>query len=120
MCIVQVQHMHVHCACACAHASAHCANTGTHTHLAVAHSQPARPVLHTSKLVSYTENYRDLQQNYRDVQESYLTRDFELECFISAPVRSSVYWNGTYPTLKTFPRFFIYQSFEGVEAPEGC
>ncbi len=45
---------------------------------------------------------------------------FELECSMSAPVRSSVHRNGTYPTLKTFLRFFIYRSFEGVEAPEGC
>jgi hypothetical protein len=70
--------------------------------------------------VSYTENYRDLQQNYRDVQGNYSTRDFELECSISAPVRSSVHRNGTYPTLKTFPLFLNYRSFEGVEAPEGC
>ncbi len=38
---------------------------------------------------------------------------------MSAPVRSSEHRNGTYPTLKTFLRFFNYQSFEGVEAPEG-
>ena len=72
------------------------------------------------RIISYTESYRDLQQSYRDVQESYRTRDFELECSISAPVRSSVHRNGTYPTLKTFPCFFNYRSFEGVEAPEGC
>jgi hypothetical protein len=71
-------------------------------------------------IISYTESYRDLQQSYRDVQESYRTRDFELECCIAAPVRSSVHRNGTYHTLKTFLRFFNYRSFEGVEAPEGC
>ena len=71
-------------------------------------------------LLPMTESYRDLQQSYRDVQESYRTRDFELECSISAPVRSSVHRNGTYPTLRTFLRFFNYRSFEGVEAPEGC
>ncbi len=65
-------------------------------------------------------SYRDLQQSYRSIQESYRTRKFELECSISAPVRSSVHWNGTYPTLKTFLRFFNYRSFKGVEAPEGC
>jgi hypothetical protein len=70
--------------------------------------------------ISYTESFRDLQQSYRDVQQSFRTRDFELECSISAPVRSSVHRNGTYPTLKTFPHFFNYRSFEGVEAPEGC
>ena len=70
--------------------------------------------------ISYTESYRDLPQSYRIVQESFRTRDFELECSISSPVRSSVHRNGTYPTLKTFLRFFIYRSFEGVEAPEGC
>ncbi len=64
---------------------------------------------------------RDLQQSNRTIQESYRTRKFELECSISesAPVPSSVHWNGTYPTLKTFLRFFDYRSFEGVEAPEG-
>ncbi len=70
--------------------------------------------------ISYTEKYRDLQQKYRDVQEKYRTRDFVLECSRSAPVRSCVYRIGTYPTLKTFPRFFNYRSFEGVEAPERC
>jgi hypothetical protein len=70
--------------------------------------------------ISYTEKYRDLQQKYRDVQEKYRTRDFELECSRSAPVRSCVHRIGTYPTLKTFPCFFNYRSFEGVEAPEGC
>ncbi len=63
--------------------------------------------------VSYTKTYRDLQQNYRDVQENYQTRDFVLECSISAPVRSSVHRNGTYPTLKTFPRFFKLSEFRG-------
>ncbi len=52
-------------------------------------------------VISYTESYRDLQQSYRDVQQSYRTRNFELECSISAPVRSSVHRNGTHPTLKT-------------------
>ncbi len=87
------------------------------------HVQP-NPIMymyvHTTYNISYTESYRDLQQSYQDVQESYQTRDFELECSISAPVQSSVHRNGTYPTLKTFPLFFNYRSFEGVEAPEGC
>jgi hypothetical protein len=39
---------------------------------------------------------------------------------MSAPVGSSVHRNGTYPNLKTLLRFFNYQSFEGVDAPEGC
>ncbi len=64
-----------------------------------------------------TEIYK---KSYRDLQKSYRTRDFQLECSISAPVRSSVHRNGTYPTLKTFLRFLKYRSFEGVEAPEGC
>ncbi len=80
-----------------------------------------RPVVAPSPApISYTESYQDLQQSDRDVQESYRTRDFELECSISAPVRSTIHRNGTYPTLKTFPCFFNYRSFEGVEAPEGC
>ncbi len=70
--------------------------------------------------ISYTESFRDLQQSYQDVQQSYRTRDFELECSISAPVRSSVHRNRTYPTPKTFLRFLNYRSFEGVEALEGC
>ncbi len=61
-----------------------------------------------------------LTESYLDLQQSYRIRNFELECFISAPVRSSVHRNGTYPILKPFPRFFNYRSFEGVEAPEGC
>ncbi len=48
-----------------------------------------------SNLVSYTENYRDLQQNYRDVQESYRTRDFE----VLSLLRSEVAYIGTEPIL---------------------
>ncbi len=36
-------------------------------------------------VISYTESYRDLQQSYRDLQQGYRTRNFELECSISAP-----------------------------------
>ncbi len=68
-----------------------------------------RPRTHFT--ISYTESYRDLQESYRDLQQSYLTRNFELECSISAPIRSSIHRNGTYPILKTFPRFFNYRSF---------
>jgi hypothetical protein len=60
------------------------------------------------------------KESYWSIQESYRTGKFELECSMSALVRSSVHWNGIYPTLKTFLRFFIYRSFEGVEAQEGC
>ncbi len=41
----------------------------------------------------------------------------------SAPVRSSVHRNGTYPNnpiLKSFLGFFNYRRFKGVEALEGC
>jgi hypothetical protein len=70
--------------------------------------------------ISYTESYRDLQESYQAIQLCYRTRKFELEYSISAPVRSSVHRNRTYPTLKTFLRFLSYRSFEGVEAPKGC
>jgi hypothetical protein len=70
--------------------------------------------------VSYTESYRDLQESYQTVQQSYRTRKFGLACSISAPVRSSIHQNGTYPTLKNFLLFFNDRSFKGVEAPEGC
>jgi hypothetical protein len=62
-------------------------------------------------LVSCTESYRDLQESYLAIQLRYRTRKFELECSMSAPVRSSVHRNGTYPTLKPFLRFLNYQSF---------
>ncbi len=68
---------------------------------------------HIHANISYTENVRDLQQKIRDVQQNVRTRDFELECSISAPVRSSVHRNGTYPTLKTFLRFFNLSEFRG-------
>ncbi len=56
--------------------------------------------------ISYTESYRNLQQSYRTVQLCYRNRKFKLEYSMSAPVRSSIHWNGTYPTPKTFYRFF--------------
>jgi hypothetical protein len=46
------------------------------------------------------------QQSYKTILLDYRTRKFELEYSISAQVRSSIHWNGTYPTLKTFLRFF--------------
>ncbi len=52
--------------------------------------------------VSYTESYQDFQESYWAIHLCYRTRKFELECSISAPVRSSVHRNGTYPSLKTF------------------
>jgi hypothetical protein len=70
--------------------------------------------------VSCTESYLDLQQNYLDLQQSYQTQKFKLEWSISAPVQSTVHWNGTHPTLKKFLCFINYQSFEGEGAPEGC
>jgi hypothetical protein len=63
--------------------------------------------------ISYTESYRDLQQSYRATQLCYRTRKFKLEYSMSAPVRSSVHWNGTYPTLKTSLRFFELSEFRG-------
>jgi hypothetical protein len=73
-------------------------------------------------MISYTESFRNLQQSHRtiQIQVTCRTRKFELDFSMSAPVQSSVHRNGTYPTLKTFLCFFNYQSFEGVEAPEGC
>ncbi len=59
----------------------------------------------SSITISYTESYWNLQQSYPTIQLCCRTRKFELECSISAPVRSSIHRNGTYPTLKTFLRF---------------
>jgi hypothetical protein len=71
-------------------------------------------------VISYPESYGNLQQSYQTIQLCYRTRKFELECSMSALVRSRVHRNGTYPTLKTSLRLFKYRSFEGVEAQEGC
>ncbi len=87
---------------------------------AVAQDQHMVVKLKFEDQVSYTESYRDVQESYLAIQLCYRTRKFELECSISAPVRSSVHWNGTYPTLKTFLPFLNYRTFEGVDAPEGC
>jgi hypothetical protein len=61
--------------------------------------------------ISYTERCQNLQQSYWTIQLSYRTRKFQLEYSMSAPVRSSVNWNGTHPTLKTFLRFFELSEF---------
>ncbi len=58
--------------------------------------------------------YRTLPKfttSYWTIQLSYLTRKFQLEYSMSAPVRSSVHWNGTHPILKTFLRFFELSEF---------
>ncbi len=64
-------------------------------------------------VISYTESYRDLQESYQAIQLCYRFRKFKLEYSMSAPVRSSVHRNGTYPTLKTFLRFFKLLEFQG-------
>ncbi len=58
-------------------------------------------------IVSYTESYRNLQQSYQTLQQIYRTWKFKLECSMSALVWSSIHWNWTYPTLKTFLLFLI-------------
>jgi hypothetical protein len=58
---------------------------------------------------------------YKNTEMYKKNTELEISCWnVLDLLRSEVAYIGSEPTLKTFPHFFNYRSFEGVEAQEGC